>query len=74
MKYFMPSNVYDILKWVGLVAIPALALFYGAVAPIWGWPAPEGVVTTLNALGTLLGALIGISHVTATEEGTQDAN
>lgn len=67
MNYLLPNGVYDILKWVGLIALPALAVFYGVCAPLWGWPAPEAVVATLNALGVLIGTLIGVSHATATE-------
>lgn len=68
MKYFLPNGVYDVLKWVGLIACPALAVFYQTVAPAWGWPYPEQVVLTLNALGVLIGVLIGASAVTATKE------
>lgn len=65
MDYKLPNNLYDILKWAGLIACPALATFYGVVAPLWGWPAPEAVVTTINAVGVLIGALIGYSAITA---------
>lgn len=65
MKYLLPNTTYDVLKWVGLVLCPALAVFYGTVAPAWGWPAPEQVVLTINALGVLIGVLIGASHITA---------
>lgn len=67
MQYFLPDNVYKLLKWLGLVACPALAVFYGTVAPAWGWPAPEQVVLTINALGVLIGVLIGASQLTAKE-------
>lgn len=69
MEYFLPDKAYDILKWIGLIALPALAVFYGVCAPLWGWPAPEAVVATLNALGVLIGTLIGVSHATAREVG-----
>jgi hypothetical protein len=72
MRYFLPGKAYDVLKWVGLVACPALATWYGMCAPLWGWPAPDAVVATINAIGLLIGALIGASHVTATYGG--DAN
>lgn len=65
MTYFLPNGVYDVLKWAGLIACPALAVFYGVVAPAWGMPYPEQVVLTLNAAGVLIGALIGASAVTA---------
>lgn len=67
MKYFLPDWAYQLGKWLGLVACPALAVFYGTVAPAWGWPAPEQVVLTINALGVLIGVLIGASQLTAKE-------
>ena len=73
MDYKLPDNVYQALKWLGLIACPALATFYGVVAPMWGWPAPEAVVTTINAFGVLIGALIGYSAVTATKKESDDA-
>ena len=65
MEYRLPDRLYNWLKWLGLIACPALATFYGVVAPLWGWPAPEAVVTTINAIGVLIGALIGYSAITA---------
>ena len=67
MNYIIPDKVYQALKWAGLVALPALAVFYGTCAPLWGWPAPEAVVATINAAGVLLGALVGYSSATARE-------
>ena len=72
MNYKLPNEWYDVLKWIGLICCPALATFYGVVAPLWGWPAPENVVTTINALGVLIGALIGYSAITATSEVDED--
>lgn len=72
MTYFLPDGLYQILKWLGLVACPAVAVFYGVVAPLWGWPAPENVVTTINALGVLIGVLIGASQLTAKEDAGAD--
>ena len=65
MRYWLPDWLYGVLKWCGLVAAPAAAVAYGTIAPIWGWPNPEGVVITINAVGVLIGALIGASQLTA---------
>ena len=65
MQYWLPSGLYDILKWVGLIFCPAAAVFYGVVGPLWNWPAVDAVVVTINAAGVLIGALIGASAVTA---------
>ena len=67
MTYFLPDNVYSILKWLGLIACPALATFVSVVGPVWGMPYVDATVTTINATGLLIGALIGASHITAKE-------
>jgi hypothetical protein len=67
MDYLLPDGAYRILKWTGLIACPAVATFVGVVGPVWGMPNVDAVVTTVNAAGLLIGALIGVSHVTATE-------
>jgi hypothetical protein len=67
MTYFLPSKIYSVLKWLGLIACPALATFVGVVGPVWGMPYVDATVTTINATGLLIGALIGASHITAKE-------
>lgn len=61
--YLLPSSVYEFLKWLGLIALPAIAVFVSAVGPAWGWPSTEATVLTLNSLGVLIGALVGVSQV-----------
>ncbi len=60
-KYLLPDKAYGALKWLGLLALPACAVFVATVGPAWGWQNVDGVVLTLNAAGTLIGALIGAS-------------
>lgn len=74
MKYLLNDKAYKALKWAGLIACPALATFIGVVAPLWGMPHVDAVVTTINALGVLIGALIGASQLTATNEDEQIFN
>lgn len=59
----LSDKAYDILKWIALIACPAIATFVGAVGSAWGWPEVNNVVLTINAAGTLIGALIGVSTV-----------
>lgn len=63
--YLIPNGLYQVLKWVGLIACPAIATFVGAVFPAWGIPNVDAVVLTLNATGVLIGALIGVSAATS---------
>ena len=72
MKYLLPEAAYKVLKWLGLVALPALAVLYGTLGAAWGWPCTEQVVITLNALGVCVGALIGISQGSATQDDGAD--
>lgn len=57
----LQNKTYDILKWIALICIPALATFYVALAGVWGWPYADQISKTANALTMLIGALIGIS-------------
>lgn len=68
MQYWLPSWLYDVLKWMGLVLCPAVAVFYATIAPAWGLPYPDQIVLTINAVGVLIGVLIGASQLTARGE------
>lgn len=57
----LSNNVYDILKQVALIWVPAIGTLYFALAGIWNLPYPEQIVGTLTALDTFLGAVLGIS-------------
>ena len=57
------DNVYNILKWVALIALPATAVCVKAVFPVWNLPYADAIATTLTAIGTLIGTLIGISTI-----------
>ena len=57
----MSNKVYDVLKWIAQVVLPAIATLYFALAGIWGWPYGEQVVGTITAVDTCLGVLLGIS-------------
>ena len=67
MTYIIPDYVYKLLKWLGLIALPAIAVFVSTVGQAWGLDAglSNAIVTTLNAAGVLVGALLGISQATS---------
>ena len=58
----LSNKAYDVLKWIAMVALPALGTFYFALAGIWGFPYGEQVVGTIVATETLLGTLLQISN------------
>lgn len=57
----MSNKVYDILKWIAQIGLPAIGTFYSALAGIWGFPYAEQIVGTILAFDTFLGVLLGIS-------------
>ena len=57
----MSNKVYDILKWIAQVVLPAIGTLYFALAGIWGLPFGEEIVGTITALDTFLGIILGIS-------------
>lgn len=57
----LPDKLYDILKWITMIVIPALATAYVGLASVWGWPFADEVAKTAAVVCTLLGALLGIS-------------
>lgn len=63
MKTILSDKVYDILKWVALILLPALGTLYFGLAGIWGFPYGEQVVGTITVIDTFLGAILGISTV-----------
>ena len=57
----MSNKMYDVLKWIAMVFLPAMATLYFALAGIWGFPYGEEIVGTITAVDTFLGVLLGIS-------------
>lgn len=58
----LPSKVYDVLKWLVVIVIPALTTFYAVLdTRVFNWGYAEAVTTISAALCTCLGVIIGIS-------------
>ena len=57
----MSNKVYDVLKWIAMLFLPAFGTLYFALAGIWGLPYGEQIVGTITAIDTFLGVILGIS-------------
>ena len=57
----MSNKVYDILKYLAQIVIPAMGALYFGLARIWGLPYGEEIVGTIAVIDTFLGAVLGIS-------------
>lgn len=60
-KKFISGPVYDKLKFLALVIMPALATLYFTLGKLWGFPKIEEVMGSITALDTFLGVILGIS-------------
>ena len=69
----MTDKMYDVLKWVAQILLPAVATLYFAIAQIWGLPYGEEIVGTITAIDAFLGALLGISAYQYNKDRNNDA-
>lgn len=60
----LPQKIYEALRWIIAIVLPAIGALIIAINNIWnlGWPA-EPISLTLNAIGLFLGTIFGISKV-----------
>lgn len=65
IKYWLPNDVYDVIKFVVTVILPALSVAYAGLAGIWGWPYADEVTRTIAVVYTFLCAIMGISGALA---------
>lgn len=57
----LSNNAYDLLKFMGTILLPALAVFYTSVATIWGLPFGDEIPKTIMAIDLLLNTCLGLS-------------
>lgn len=57
----MSNKVYDVLKWVIAIVMPAAAVLYGNLGPAWGWFNPELIVKTITEVQLFLGTIFAVS-------------
>lgn len=55
------NKLYDILKFIAQIVIPALGALYFGLAQLWGLPYAEQIVGTLSLVDSFLGVVLGIS-------------
>lgn len=55
------DKVYDIMKWVVVLLLPALELAYGKLAGVWGLPFVDQIPETINIVTIFLGSVLAIS-------------
>jgi hypothetical protein len=57
----LPDKVYNVLKWIVMIVLPASSTLYVLLANTWGLPFGDQISATITGIATFLGAIIGIS-------------
>lgn len=59
----IPDEIYNVLKWIALIFIPAIVTFLSVVLGVLSVDprTTNIVITIITAVGTLIGSLIGVS-------------
>lgn len=58
----MNNKIYDVLKWVAIIVLPAAATFVASIFPLWNLPYADAIAQTITAVGTFLGAVLMVSN------------
>lgn len=62
------NRMYDVLKWVAILFLPALAILIRTVFAIWNIPYGDQISATIIALQVFLGAILGVSTLNYNKE------
>lgn len=58
----MKNKHYDVLKWVALIVVPAVAVLVGQVGAAFNWEYTKTTVEIINAFALFLGTILGVSN------------
>jgi fluoride ion exporter CrcB/FEX len=72
MSFVLPDKAYNVLKWICLIFLPALATLYGVLSKIWNLPFGTEICATITAISTFIGGLIGVSHMNIKRENESE--
>lgn len=65
----LPQKLYEVLRWMNWIVLPALATFISILNTAWSWNLPiEPILTTFGAVETFIGAVLGISKINNDKE------
>lgn len=66
----MSNKLYDVLKFLAAIALPAVGTLYITLAALWGLPQPQEVAGTILAIDTFLGVLLGLQAASYNKDVT----
>lgn len=65
----LPQKLYEILRWVTWIVLPAIATLISALNAAWNWGWPiDAILSTFSAVETFIGVVLGIAKYTNDKE------
>lgn len=68
----LPNEVYDILKWLVVIVLPAFGALWAGLSQIWNLPYPSEIPATVTVVCTFLGAILCISTAQYNKENKDE--
>lgn len=70
---YLPQKVYEWLRWIVAIVIPAAIVSYGVIGNVLNIPNTDVVLTIAGAVDVFLGTIFGISKI-AYDRSRSDGN
>ena len=65
----LPNKVYDVLKWIVIIVLPATGAAYTGLSQIWTLPYSSQIPAAITVICTFLGAVLCISTAEYNKDG-----
>ena len=59
----LSNKVYDVLKWICMVLLPASITLFGVIGKTLGIPSTDTILTIAVAVNPFLGSILGLSNM-----------
>lgn len=66
----LSNGIYDKLKFLVQIILPALAVLYTTLSGLWGFPYAKEVAGTIGAIALFLGVILRISSASYSDSPT----
>lgn len=70
----MNNKIYDVLKWISVIVVPAIVVFINTLGKVWDWQYTTEITATISAIGVFIGAVIQVSSAKYNKDVNNDKN